>query len=98
MHHVVALVVPDVILFDLAIPAEIFGRAVERDRYDFTVCTEQPGAVQSTSGFNLDIGSGLGAMEGADTVIVPGFFPRHDPSPVVIAALHRASARGARVA
>lgn len=98
MHHVVALVVPDVILFDLAIPAEIFGRAVECGRYDFKVCTEQPGAVQSTSGFNLNIGSGLGAMEGADTVIVPGFFPRNDPSPVVIGALRRALARGARVA
>jgi transcriptional regulator GlxA family with amidase domain len=98
MHNVVALVVPDVIIFDLAIPAEIFGRAVEHGRYAFTVCTEQPGAVRSTSGFNLEIGSGLDAMEGADTVIVPGFFPRTDLSPVVIAALRRASARGARVA
>jgi transcriptional regulator GlxA family with amidase domain len=98
MHNVVALVVPDVIIFDLAIPAEIFGRAVEHGRYAFTVCTEQPGAVRSTSGFNLEIGSSLDAMEGADTVIVPGFFPRTDLSPVVIAALRRASARGARVA
>ena len=50
MHNVVALVVPDVIIFDLAIPAEIFGRAVERERYDFAVCTEHPGVVRSTSG------------------------------------------------
>ena len=98
MHNVVVLVVPEVIIFDLAIPAEIFGRAVEHDRYTFTVCTEQPGAVRSTSGFSLEIGSGLDAMDGADTVIVPGFFPRTDLSPVVIAALRRASARGARVA
>lgn len=98
MHNVVALVVPDVIIFDLAIPAEIFGRAVERERYGFVVCTEHPGVVQSTSGFNLEIGSGLDAIEVADTVIVPGFFPRDAPSPVVIAALRRASERGARVA
>jgi transcriptional regulator GlxA family with amidase domain len=98
MHNVVALVVPDVIIFDLAIPAEIFGRAVERERYGFAVCTEYPGVVRSTSGFNLEIGSGLDAMEVADTVIVPGFFPRNDPSPVVIAALRRAAERGARVA
>ena len=98
MHNVVALVVPDVIIFDLAIPAEIFGRAVEHERYAFTVCTEHPGAVRSTSGFEPEIGSGLDAIEAADTVIVPGFFPRNDPSPVVIAALRRASERGARVA
>jgi transcriptional regulator GlxA family with amidase domain len=98
VHTVVALVVPEVIIFDLAIPAEIFGRAVERERYAFTVCTERPGAVRSTSGFDLQIGSGLDAMEVADTVIVPGFFPRDDLSSVVVAALRRASARGARVA
>jgi len=98
MHKVVALVVPDVIVFDLAIPAEIFGRAVERERYAFTACTEHPGAVHSTSGFSLEIGSGLDAMEGADTVIVPGFSPRDDLSPVVIAALRRASGRGVRMA
>lgn len=98
MRTVVALVVPDVIIFDLAIPAEIFGRAVERERYAFTVCTECPGVVRSTSGFDLQIGAGLDAMEIADTVIVPGFFPRNHPSPVVVAALQRAAARGARVA
>jgi transcriptional regulator GlxA family with amidase domain len=98
MHNVVALVVPDVIMFDLAIPAEAFGRAVERERYAFTVCTEHPGAVRSTSGFDVEIGSGLDAMEVADTVVVPGFFPRNDPSPAVVAALRRAWQRGARVA
>jgi transcriptional regulator GlxA family with amidase domain len=98
MHNVVALVVPDVIIFDLAIPAEIFGRAVERDRYGFAVCTEHPGIVRSTSGFNLEIAAGLDEIDAADTVIVPGYFPRDDPSAVVIAALRRASERGARVA
>src|SRR5690242_19607248 len=72
MHNVVALVVPDVIIFDLAIPAEIFGRAVEHERYAFTVCTEQPGRVRSTSGFDVEIGSGLGAIEVADTVLLAG--------------------------
>jgi transcriptional regulator GlxA family with amidase domain len=40
----------------------------------------------------------LEALEHADTVIVPGFFPRDDPSPVVIDALRTAAARGARIA
>jgi transcriptional regulator GlxA family with amidase domain len=98
MHRVVALVVPDVIIFDLAIPAEIFGRAVERDRYSFAVCTEHPGAVSSASGFDVQVDHGLDALEHADTVIVPGFFPRDDPSLVVIDALRNAAARGARIA
>jgi transcriptional regulator GlxA family with amidase domain len=98
VHQVVALVVPDVIIFDLAIPAEVFGRAVERERYGFTVCTERPGAVRSTSGFDVEIRSGLEALEVADTVIVPGFFPRNNPSPVVVAALRQVFERGARTA
>lgn len=98
MHRVVALVVPDVIIFDLAIPAESFGRAVEWDRYSFSVCTEHPGAVSSTSGFEVGVDQGLEALEHADTVIVPGFFPRNDPSLVVIEALRSAAARGARIA
>lgn len=98
MHRVVVLVVPDVIIFDLAIPAEIFGRAVERDRYSFAVCAENPGAVPSASGVDVQIDQGLEALEQADTVIVPGYFPRDDPSPVVIEALRGAAARGARIA
>lgn len=52
----------------------------------------------SASGLGLQIDSGLESLEHADTVIVPGFFPRDDPSPVVIDALRRAAERGARVA
>jgi transcriptional regulator GlxA family with amidase domain len=98
MHRVVALVVPDVIIFDLAIPAEIFGREVERDRYSFGVCTEHPGVVSSASGFDVRVNRGLELLGQADTVIVPGFFPRDDPSLVVLDALRSAAARGARVA
>jgi transcriptional regulator GlxA family with amidase domain len=98
MHRVVAVVVPDVIIFDLAIPAEVFGREVERDRYAFTVCTEHPGTVATTSGFDVQIESGLEAVDDADTVIVPGFFPRADPAPAVLDALRSAAARSARVA
>ena len=97
MHRVVAVAIPDVILFDLAIPAEVFGRTVERHRYAFEVCAERPGAVSSTSGIDVGVSRGLGALNAADTVIVPGFYPR-DPSPAVIRALKRAADRGARIA
>jgi transcriptional regulator GlxA family with amidase domain len=97
-HRVVALAIPDVILFDLAIPVEVFGRDLERERYSFTVCTERPGAVSAVSDLGLIVELGLEGLEDADTVIVPGFFPRDAPSPQVIASLRAAAARGARVA
>jgi hypothetical protein len=49
MHNVIVLVVPDVIIFDLA-PAEIFGRAVER-----TNATTLP-YVPSTSVIGVPVG------------------------------------------
>jgi AraC family transcriptional activator FtrA len=97
MHRVVAVVIPDVILLDLAIPSEVFGRSVERHRYSFEVCAEWPGAVSSTSGVDVRVPRGLSALDAADTVIVPGFYPR-DPSAVVVQALRRAADRGARIA
>jgi transcriptional regulator GlxA family with amidase domain len=98
MHRIVAIAIPEVILFDLAIPAEVFGRRVERERYAFTVCTEHPGSVATASGLPVEVAAGLEAVVGADTVIVPGFFPRTDPSAPVIAALRAAAERGARIA
>ncbi len=97
MHRVVAVAIPDVILFDLAIPAEVFGRRVERHRYAFEVCAERPGPVSCTSGVDVHVPLGLSALDGADTVIVPGFHPR-DPSVAVVRALRRAADRGARIA
>ena len=46
----------------------------------------------------MSVELGLEALETADTVIVPGFFPRDAPSPQVLRGLRAAAARGARVA
>ena len=97
MHRVVAVAIPDVILFDLAIPAEVFGRTVERHRYAFEVCAERPGPISSASGVGVQVRRDLSALDAADTVIVPGFYPRDDPSPAVLRALRRAADRGARI-
>jgi len=98
MHRIVALALPDVVAFDLAIPAQIFGHRNERDRYAFTVCSERPGRVPSTTGYAVEADAGLAALETADTVVVPGFFPLDDPSTAVLDGLRRAEARGARLA
>jgi transcriptional regulator GlxA family with amidase domain len=52
----------------------------------------------STTGFTISAPEGLEALGEADTVIVPGYFPLHDPSPPVLAALRSAAERGSRIA
>jgi transcriptional regulator GlxA family with amidase domain len=98
MHRVVALALPDVVAFDLSIPAQIFGHRTERHRYAFTVCAPAPGLIQTTTGFAVRADAPLDAVRGADTVIVPGFMPLDDPGEAVGAALRDAAGRGARIA
>src|SRR5262249_25695545 len=98
MHRVVAVAVPEVVAFDLSIPAQIFGHISERHRYRFTVCAQEPGLIDTTTGFALYANAPLDAVRSADTVIVPGFMPLHDPGPAVAAALRDAAERGARIA
>ena len=98
MHRVVALALPEVVAFDLSIPAQIFGHISERDRYTFAVCAERPGLLGTTTGFAIRADAPLEAMRFADTVIVPGFMPLHDPGEAVGAALRNAAERGTRVA
>jgi transcriptional regulator GlxA family with amidase domain len=97
MHRVVALVAGEVVAFDLAIPAQIFGR--ERQLYDWVVCAPQPGPVPTENGFDIVVPHGLEALRDADTVIVPGIGDGGWPvAPAVLEALAAAAARGARVA
>ncbi|MGH3638370.1 MAG: GlxA family transcriptional regulator, partial [Mycobacterium sp.] len=98
MHRVVTLALPDVVAFDLAIPAQIFGHHTERHRYEFVVCARHQGPVPTTTGFDIHAPVGLDALESADTVIVPGFLPLDDPSQDVLDALRTAAERGARIA
>ena len=98
MHRVVALALPDIVAIDLSIPAQVFGHRTERDRYTFTVCAEQAGLVETTTGFAIRADESLEALRWADTVVVPGYLPTHDPGPAVAAALRDAADRGARIA
>ena len=98
MHRVVAVALPEVVAFDLSIPAQVFGHPSERRRYAFAVCAHTPGEVPTTTGFAIQAQLGLEALRDADTIIVPGFLPTDDPSPAVCEALRGAADRGARVA
>jgi hypothetical protein len=79
VHHVVALAIPQVVAFDLAVPAHVFGHEQERRRYHFTVCSQQPGDVPSSTGFSIAAPQGLDALDTADTIVVPGFHPYDRP-------------------
>lgn len=97
MHRVVALALPEVVAFDLAIPAQVFGHHDERLRYSFTTCSVRPGAVPSTTGYAVEARCGLEALAEADTVVVPGYAPHDPPAPPVLDALRAAAVRGTRM-
>lgn len=97
MHRVVALALPEVVAFDLSIPAQVFGHRVERSSYDFTVCGRRRGKVPTTTGFAIEATEGLAALASADTVVVPGYAPYDPPPADVLDALRAAAERGARV-
>jgi transcriptional regulator GlxA family with amidase domain len=98
MHHVVALAIPDVVAFDLAIPAQIFGHRDEAELYSFSVASVEAGRVTTTTGFAIEVDHDLGQLDHADTIVVPGF-SREEPVPdTVLDALRMAHDRGARIA
>lgn len=100
MHRVVALVRSPQSTFELSCAAEVFG--IERRgipaRYAFDVCTEHPGPVATSAGYDMLVTAGLDALDRADTVLVPGWLPTDEPpSAAVIRSLRNAHARGARL-
>jgi transcriptional regulator GlxA family with amidase domain len=96
-HRVVALVVGEVVAFDLSIPAQVFGRAPRL--YEWAVCAPAAGPVPTENGFDVLVPHGLEALARADTVVVPGIGDHAWPlPPEPLEALRAAAARGARVA
>lgn len=97
VHRVVALAIPQVVAFDLSIPAQMFGRWAAPAPYSFEVCAPTPGPVPTTTGYSLLASRGLDALAEADTVVVPGYVPNDRPSDEICEALRAAAARGARL-
>lgn len=101
-EHKIAIITYDGIsLFHLSIPCTIFSEDVDKvgtRQYKVIVCTENPGMVQTLSGFPIEIRDNFSAMDTADTIIVPAWCdPEVHPSEVLLDALRRAHARGARI-
>jgi len=101
LHRIVAVTYDRVALFELAIATEVFGLPrpeLGTPLYQFEVCSVDRGPLRSTGTVQLGSGRGLGILERADTIIIPGWRdPREAPPTKLLSALRRAHARGARL-
>src|SRR3954470_23538305 len=74
-HEIVVLALNDVVVFDLGVPAQIFGAARDRDGralYRVRTCTPDGEPVRTSGGFLVTPGDGPEVLAAADTVVVAG--------------------------
>ena len=100
MHRVVTLVGPNVSMFELSVPCEVFG--LDRSElvdpwYRHRVAAAVPGPHTSPEGVLIDTPYGLDEVAEADTVVIPARSFRGEPPVEVLEALRDADARGARL-
>ncbi|RLP75079.1 helix-turn-helix domain-containing protein [Mycetocola tolaasinivorans] len=100
-HRVAVAVPPGVGLFDLAIPAEVFGDVRIDGVSAYTVTASaigEGGRIPIAGGYFAAQTETLEELERADTIIVPAGERIDDPPPaVLVAAIQRAHARGTRI-
>lgn len=102
-HRVSVLVSDGVALAEVGQAGDVFRAAAQADdvagtRYEVLLCAPFAGRVRSREGYDLDVPSGLEALAGAGTVVLPGCRPvGSPPGPGVVAAIRAAHADGARV-
>jgi len=98
--RVVVVATPPQSLFELACAVEAFGldRPGLPNPYDFRVCAEHPGALESLGGPGLNVVHGLSALGTADTIVIAGWPELEEPPSLPLSdALLRAHRRGARL-
>jgi transcriptional regulator GlxA family with amidase domain len=100
MHTVAILALPDTIVFDLATPIEVFGRARMPDgRPGYRTIVAGTDPVVSAGPLRLATDHGLDALVQADTIVVPGrIHPQEPTPPAALQALRAAAEAGTRIA
>lgn len=103
VQQTVAVVVYDgVAVFEMAVPCEVFGidrSAMGAPNYTVLICGADPSPMRTQAGFSLDTPHDLGALEWADTVIVPAWRDIDElPPAALLDALRGAYGRGCRIA
>src|SRR5690554_2778219 len=97
LQRVVVIAVPGFSVFELSVACEVFG--VDRSdtggpRFDFTVCTPEPGVVRAKrGGVDIVVDAGLEATRDADAVIMAAYGVETGPlDESVLAAIRAAHA------
>jgi transcriptional regulator GlxA family with amidase domain len=100
LRSVAVLLQEPVQLFEYGVLAEVFGIDRTDDgvpAFDYRVCAERPGPLDSGNGTAVTAAHGLDAAADADLVAVPASATARDPSPEVVRVLREAVERGAWV-
>ena len=100
LKTVAVLLQEPVALFEFGVLAEVFG--IDRTdegvpAFDYRVCAETPGPLDSRNGITVTAAFGLEAAVDADLVAVPASSSARTPSPAVVQVLRDAVDRGAWV-
>ena len=100
-HKVVAVAYDRLCTFEFGCTVELFALARPElgvPWYEFAVCAAERAPLRATGGVELHVRHGLKLLEGADTIVIPGWRDVHEaPPPELLAKLRRAYARGARL-
>ena len=105
VHTIAVVALEDSAAFDLGIPSQAFGSALDENGepfYRVLVCSVDGSPVSTTAGFAAAVEHNISILETADTIIVaPGSQARETRAetinPRLASALLAASARGARM-
>ncbi len=100
-RDVVAVVGDTVAAFELGVLSEVFGLDRTADglpAYSFAVAAVEPDLIPTTSGYAVKVEHDLTRLRSADLIAVPSWTTREVAPPAdLVAALHTAVDRGARV-
>jgi transcriptional regulator GlxA family with amidase domain len=99
---VAVIVLPPLAVFEFSVAAEVFGidrsgRGSGAPRFDFRVCTPEPGEIRLKTGLSLRVDQGLEAAAEADLVIMAPYGNDEELPEAVLDTLRAAHARGAWV-
>ena len=98
---VAAIVYEGLCTFEFGIVTEAFALPrpeLGRPWYRFRVCSIAGRSVRATGGVTIEAPSGLTGLRDAHTIVIPGWRNVDEPPPaILLSALRRAAARGARI-
>lgn len=98
MRDVAVVLPPDPVLFDFAAIWSVFALC-PAGHYRLRTCSASHGAMPVHGVMTLAVEDGLGPLEQADLILLPGIMDCTRPQPAhLLEALRRAHARGARIA